>query len=90
MTCPHCGTYCTNKSIFCEPPLIEERVMDNRKEAIRMIQYYWYERGNIERYCDWENQKENFSKLAFALGQVRVWKDMVDKAVGELGEEDNG
>ena len=64
--------------------------MDNRKEAIRMIQYYWYERGDIERYSDWENQKENFSKVNFALGQVQVWKEMVNKAVDELGEEENG
>jgi len=24
-TCPHCGTYCTGKSIYCLPPIKEKK-----------------------------------------------------------------
>lgn len=89
MTCPHCGTYCMNNSIFCNPPLIEEQTMENdRREAIRNIQHYWDEWRDIEAWIGWERQKENFSKVNFALSQVKIWEDMVDKAVSELGDPD--
>jgi len=61
--------------------------MDSRKEAIRSIQHFWNEYGSIESWIGWEEQKENFSKVNFALSQVEIWKDMVDKAISDLGEE---
>ena len=62
--------------------------MDSRKEAIRSIQYWWEEWQDIESWVGWEENKENFSKIAFALGQVQTWRDMVDKAVKKLENPD--
>ena len=62
--------------------------MENRKEAIRNIQYWWAEYGDLDSWIGWEKVKEDFSKLNFALNQMQVWKEMVDKAVSDLGDPD--
>ena len=30
--CPHCGTYCLGKKIFCNPPLLDRAGSDNSNE----------------------------------------------------------
>ena len=61
--------------------------MDSHNEAVRLIQYFWTEYHDIERYSGWEEVKEKFSKIAFAMSQVEIWKEMLDNLVDKLEEK---
>jgi len=32
------------------------------EEDVRIIQYFWEEKGDIERWCDWEQKKKTLPK----------------------------
>ena len=42
-------------------------------EDLRMVKYFWEEKEDISRWCDWEKRKEIIRKEAPEI--VKAWED---------------
>lgn len=63
------------------------RMDDSKKEQIRCIQYWWIERGDIERWSGWDNAKKDFLAIDALLEIKKYLNKTIDHVVRTLGEK---
>lgn len=97
MTCPHCGTYCTNNSIFCTPPIKEsnmEMMSKGQDKDFSIPEMVEFTKDSIEYVAI---KKESMQKLASVItleadmiqalaSQCEMQMEVIEQALPNVNE----